>query len=187
MYLTPFGGLPTTLYFDNNRPGTSDTYDQSFRDFYDRKGEFIKMYNRLMADAGIDAKISKEEMRLFFDAEVKGGYQNLVGFSGLLKSYLQKGYEIEVVVEGYASSLSNAEYNKIVAERRVQSVVNYLSIINGGGLKKYMKNGKLKINTESLGSSTSQAPNDLKNPASIYGLDASHDRKVVIKDIIIKK
>lgn len=140
-----------------------------------------------MTDAGIDAKISKEEMRLFFDAEVKGGYQNLVGFSGLLKSYLQKGYEIEVVVEGYASSLSNAEYNKIVAERRVQSVVNYLSIINGGGLKKYMKNGKLKINTESLGSSTSQAPNDLKNPASIYGLDASHDRKVVIKDIIIKK
>ncbi len=186
MYLTPFGGLPTTLYFDNNRPGNSDSYDQSFRDFYSRKGEFIKMYNRLPSDLGVDTKISQEEMRLFFDAEVKSGYQNLVGFSGLMKSYLQKGYNLEVVLEGYASSLSNAEYNKNLAERRTQCVINYLYMINGGVFKKYLKNGKLKINTETIGSATSTAPNDAKNPASIYGLEASHDRKVVIKDIIIR-
>ena len=187
MFLTPFGGLPTTLYFDNNRPGNSDKYDQSYRDFYARKGEFIRMYNRLTAETGVDAKISQSDMRLFFDAEVKNGYDNLVGFSGLMKIYLQKNYQMEVVLEGYASALSNPEYNRDLSERRMKSVINYLSYINGGVLKKYIKNGRLKITTETIGSATSQAPDDEKDPASIYGLQASHDRKVVIKDIIIKK
>ena len=187
IYLTPFGGLPTTLYFDNNRPEYTDTYDQNYRDFSARKGEFIRMYNRLSSVAGVDSKISQNDMRSFFDNELKNGYQNLVGFSDLMKNYLQKNYQIEIVLEGYASALSNPAYNKDLSERRIKLVINYLSYINGGVLDKYIKDGRLKITTQTFGSSTSQAPDDAKDLSSIYGLQASHDRKVVIKDIIIKK
>ena len=188
MYLTPFGELPLPLYFDNNRPN-GDAQDLSLMqsDFYSRKADFIKMYNKLMKATGGDGKVAEEDMRLFFDAEVKDGYKNLVGFSSLMKTYLQKGYNLEVLLEGYASSLSNPEYNKILSERRMESVISYLTALNGGVLKKFIKNGQLKIKTETIGSAVSQAPNDKKNPASVYGLEASHDRKVIIKDIIIKK
>jgi outer membrane protein OmpA-like peptidoglycan-associated protein len=109
----------------------------------------------------------------------------LVGYSNIIKSYLQSGNQLEIVLEGYASPLSNPEYNQKLSSRRVNSVINYFSTFSGGSLKKYIKSGQLKISVQPHGEINSNVNDDEKNAASIYSIDASRERKVVIKDIII--
>lgn len=191
MYLTPFAGLPLSLYFDNDRPDagasqeeTSMTYDQTYRDFAARKSEFIRMYNKMTASAGGSA-ISTNEMSLFFGAEVKGGYDRLKGFSSILANYMQRGYKIEITIEGFASPLANDAYNQKLAARRVDAIINHFENVNGGFLRKYIKNGNLKITVEPMGEVSNQVSDDVKNSSSIYSIEASRERRVVIKDIVI--
>lgn len=192
MYLTPFAGLPLSLYFDNDKPAgmgsqseeTSFTYDQTYRDFILRKAEFIRMYNKMTASAGGSA-ISSNEMSLFFGAEVKGGYDRLKGFSSILTNYMQRGYQIEITIEGFASPLANDAYNQKLAARRVDAIINHFENVNGGVLRKYIKNGNLKITVEPMGEVSNQVSDDIKNTSSIYSIEASRERRVVIKDIVI--
>ncbi len=192
MYLTPFAGLPLSLYFDNDKPvsvnevaeETSMTYDQTYRDFISRKGEFIRMYNKMTASAGGSA-VSSNEMSLFFGAEVKGGYNRLKGFSTILTNYMQRGYQIEITIEGFASPLANDAYNQKLAARRVDAIVNHFENVNGSILRKYIKNGNLKITVEPMGEVSNQVSDDSKNTSSIYSIEASRERRVVIKDIVI--
>ena len=191
MYLTPFAGLPLSLYFDNDRPDagataeeTNLTYDQTYRDFSARKSEFIRMYNKMTASASGSA-ISTNEMSLFFGAEVKGGYDRLKGFSSILANYMQRGYKIEITIEGFASPLANDAYNQKLAARRVDAIINHFENVNGGFLRKYIKNGNLKITVEPMGEVSNQVSDDVKNSSSIYSIEASRERRVVIKDIVI--
>jgi hypothetical protein len=191
MYLTPFAGLPLSLYFDNDKPNgaaqseeTSLTYDQTYRDFTARKAEFIRMYNKMTASAGGSA-VSSNEMSLFFGAEVKGGYDRLKGFSSIMRNYMQRGYQIEITIEGFASPLANDAYNQKLAARRVDAVINHFENVNGGFLRKYIKNGNLKITVEPMGEVSNQVSDDIKNSSSIYSIEASRERRVVIKDIVI--
>ena len=192
MYLTPFAGLPLSLYFDNDKPTgesaeadeTFMSYDQTYRDFISRKGEFIRMYNKMTASAGGSA-ISSNEMSLFFGAEVKGGYDRLKGFSSILTNYMKRGYQIEITIEGFASPLANDAYNQKLASRRVDAIINHFENVNGGVLRKYIKNGNLKITVEPMGEVSNQISDDIKNTSSIYSIEASRERRVVIKDIVI--
>lgn len=190
MYLTPFSGLPLSLYFDNDKPSggttetTSLTYDATYRPFILRKREFISAYNKMM-EANGGMIVPENSMNKFFDADIKGGYDRLVGFSSILKSYLQKGSQLEIVIEGYASPLANSEYNQRLSSRRVNSVINHFSSFGGGILKKYIASGQLKISVQPHGEVNTSVSDDVKNISSIYSIEASRERKVVIKDIII--
>ncbi len=191
MYLTPFAGLPLSLYFDNNSPAsgetaeeTSATYDQTYQEFASRKSEFIRTYNKMTASAS-GTSVSNNEMSLFFGAEVKGGYDKLKGFSSILENYMSRGYQIEITIEGFASPLANNNYNEKLAARRVDAVVNHFENVNGGFLKKYIKNGHLKISVASTGETSTQVSDDKSNQASIYSIEASRERRVIIKDIVI--
>jgi outer membrane protein OmpA-like peptidoglycan-associated protein len=191
MYLTPFAGLPLSLYFDNDRPAsgatteeTSATYDQTYQEFASRKSEFIRTYNKMTASAG-GSTVSNNEMSLFFGAEVKGGYDKLKGFSGILENYMSRGYQIEITIEGFASPLANNDYNEKLAARRVDAVVNHFESVNGGFLKKYIKNGHLKISVAPKGETNNQVSDDKSNSSSIYSIEASRERRVIIKDIVI--
>jgi outer membrane protein OmpA-like peptidoglycan-associated protein len=189
MYLQPFQGLPLSLFFDNGKPlggteTTGVTYDQSYREFASKKYEFIKMYNK-MTDAAGGLNVSDNEMGLFFDAEVKGGYQRLVGFSNILKNYLSRGMEMQIVIAGFASPLADNETNQKLSKRRIQSVINHFEGFSGGTLRKYIRTGQLKIVIEPMGEISNYVSDDASNTASIYSLDASRERRVVIKDIVI--
>lgn len=188
LYLTPFAGLPLSLYFDNDKPNGNSSvgvssYDKTYRDFYAKKSEFIKVYNKLMASTGASATSSSKEMDLFFESELKGGYNKLNGFCEVLKNYLQNGNNMEIVLEGYASPLSDGEYNKRLSQRRIQSVRASFNQFQNGVLRKYLANGKLKITEEAIGASVNSF--DARTDASVYSMDASLNRRVVIKDIIL--
>ena len=129
--------------------------------------------------------VAQNEMNSFFDKDIRGGYERLVGFSSILKSYLQRGYQLEIIVEGYASPLANADYNQKLAGRRVNTVINHFSNFGGGTLKKYIASGQLKISVQPLGETSTTVSDDIKNASSIYSIEASRERKVVVKDIII--
>jgi tetratricopeptide (TPR) repeat protein/outer membrane protein OmpA-like peptidoglycan-associated protein len=189
LYLQPFQGLPLSLFFDNGRPmgateTTGVTYDQTYREFAAKKYEFIKMYNK-MTDAASGLDVSDNEMGLFFDAEVKGGYQRLVGFSNILKSYLARGMQLEIVIAGYASPLADSETNRKLSQRRIQSVINHFEGFSGGTLRRFIRSGQLKITIEPMGEISNYVSDDASNVSSIYSLEASRERRVVIKDIVI--
>lgn len=188
LYLTPFAGLPLSLYFDNDKPNGNSSvgvssYDKTYRDFYAKKSEFIKVYNKLMTSTGASATSSSKEMDLFFESELKGGYNKLNGFCEVLKNYLQNGNNMEIVLEGYASPLSDGEYNKSLSQRRIQSVRASFNQFQNGVLRKYLANGKLKFTEEAIGASVNSF--DARTDASVYSMDASLNRRVVIKDIIL--
>ncbi len=180
LYLTPFAGLPLSLYFDNDRPSSAgvSSYDATYRSFYAKKSEFIRVYNRLSA-----SNASNKEMELFFESELKGGYNKLNGFMEVLRNYLANGNNMEIILEGYASPVSDGEYNKRLSQRRIQSVRTTFNQFQGGVLRKYITSGKLKITEDAVGSTVNSF--DARTDASVYSMDASLNRRVVIKDIIL--
>ncbi len=196
MYLTPFNGLPLELYFNNDRPNpnsnrikTAVPYNKSYKEYYSQKKEFVRQYNQLLSNIG-SVPMAVNEMQQFFEGDVKRGYEKLVGFASIMKSYLKQGKHIEVIIEGHASPLANSDYNEYLTSRRINSVINFLSAYDGGSLKKYIKNGDLELKIKPLGESESSTSvsddsHDLKR--SIYSLEASKSRRVVIKDIQIRE
>jgi outer membrane protein OmpA-like peptidoglycan-associated protein len=190
MYLTPFGGLPLSLYFDNDKPAggatetTSVTYESTYRPYMIRKQEFIGSYNKMMEENG-GMIVAENSMNKFFEGEIRSGYDRLVGFSDIMKAYLQRGTQLEIIVEGYASPLANSEYNQRLSTRRVNSVINHFTSFGGGVLAKYIKSGQLKISVMPHGEINTNVSDNVKNLSSIYSIEASKERKVVIKDIVI--
>ena len=196
LFLTPFNGLPLPLYFNNDRPNpnstkvvATETYDKSYKDYYGQKRNFISQYTQLLAKNG-SVPMAINEMQQFFDTDIKVGFEKLTGYVSIMKTYLKKGKHIEIVIEGYASPLANASYNEYLTSRRINSVVKFLSSYSSGSLSKYIKNGQLDLRIKPLGESesASNVSDDNNDPVrSIYSLEASKERRVVIKDILIKQ
>jgi hypothetical protein len=196
LMLTPFAGMPLPLFFDNDHPNpnthSTDTkldYEETYDEYYTSRRQFIKNYNYLLETKGSIPSVV-HEMEAFFNNEVKLGYDRLVGYTAIMKDYLKRGYGIEILLEGFASPLANADYNEKLTARRVKTVYNYLKFYNHGNLKKYLDNGKLKITLVPSGESKASpdVSDDAKKPQlSIYSLPASRERKVVIQDIRIIK
>ncbi len=182
VYLTPFSGLPLPVYFDNDYPNprsnattTTTNYSSSYSELYGQRKEFARQYAKI---AG-----ASEPMTTFFESEVKANYEHLSGYAQVIQSYLKAGKQIEIVLEGYASSLAESDYNRNLTSRRVASVVNYFK--NYSNLSKYISNGQLKLTIEPFGETSSSASDNVKDASSIFSLEASRDRRVVIKDIRI--
>jgi outer membrane protein OmpA-like peptidoglycan-associated protein len=119
----------------------------------------------------------------FFAEEVKGNYERLTSYAQILRQYLTKGYSMEIVLQGCTSALADDDYNRHLANRRVVSVANYFKSTFGS----YIKSGNLKITVEEP--ALSQLASESKNtdPKTIYGLEASRDRRVTIKEIKLLK
>ena len=196
LFLTPFNGLPLPLYFDNDRPDpntkkavSTEPYNKSFKEYYGEKRHFINQYTQLLAKNG-SVPMANNEMQQFFDQDIKVGFEKMTGFVSIMKSYLKQGKRLDVIIEGYASPLANASYNEYLTSRRINSVVKFLSTYSGGSLSKYIKNGQLTLRIRPLGESeaATNVSDDNNDPIrSIYSLEASKERRVVIKDIIIRQ
>ena len=195
MFLTPFSGLPLPLYFNNDKPAPKNKreipsvpYDKSYKDYISQKKDFVRQFNNILQKEG-SVPMVENQMEAFFDKNVKTGFEKLEGYISILKSYLEQGKRIEIVLEGYASPLANAAYNEDLTARRINSVVNYFSSSKGGSLGKYIKSGQLELSVRPLGESQADknVSDDVNDPKrSIYSLEASKERRVEIKDILIK-
>ena len=73
----------------------------------------------------------------FFEQEVRMNWDSFFSLSDKIDLMLQNGDTIILTLKGYASPLSNPEYNKHLTNRRIASVFNHFMIFDGGAFKKY--------------------------------------------------
>jgi len=126
---------------------------------------------------------AEEEIDHFFESEVKLGYSDLKEALKLLHAELEQGSKIELVIKGYASPLSKADYNRRLTLRRIASVENEMMQYDGGVLKEFIQNGNLIISRYPFGEDkisrkVSDDLNDKRN--AIYSKHASFERRVEI-------
>lgn len=174
--------LPAIAYFDNDYPDPKSqltTTNANYKDLYE---------NYISKRAKFVDYIGEEETSKLFDT-IGTEFNKLIQIYGALKEILDRGKEVKLQFAGYTSPLSTVGYNQKLSSRRIESVMNYLFSLENGYLKKYLDNQQLTFEEVPLGKS--KAPESISDKAddyrnSVYGRNASMQRKVEIKAIYIK-
>src|SRR5690606_23310477 len=112
-------------------------YMTSFNRYIKMKKTYQKEYSSGLS--GDRAEDAVEDINDFFLEYVEQGVKDLEEFLRLLVIELDKGYEIEVTVKGFASPLAKTEYNVHLTKRRINRLIQYLEMYNGGVLMPYMQ------------------------------------------------
>jgi outer membrane protein OmpA-like peptidoglycan-associated protein len=187
--LIDFVGLP--LYFDNDEPDkrtrkttTTLTYESTVMSYLDRQVEY-----RLKRSEGLspeNAEKAENDIDVFFENEVREGFEKLSQLCELLLVRLETGQSIEIFIKGFTSPRAKSDYNINLGKRRISSVRNYISEWSDESLKPYLINGRLRITETSFGETTARLGlsddlNDERN--SIYHPDAARERRVEIVEI----
>ena len=173
--------LPLDLYFHNDEPDsrtmnikTNKTYKEAYISYFMMKSDYEN---------------KNPNLKNFFKDILQNNFNKLNNALDILYLYLSNGIEAELVIRGYASPLYSSEYNQNLSQRRISSVINYLTEFKNGVFKDYIFSQNLIINELSFGESsasekTSDDINDKKE--SIYSIEAILERKIQIVDVILK-
>lgn len=115
------------------------------------------------------------------------GQRRLERFSEQLKELLDKGYEIQLTLVGYASPLANADYNKMLTARRVSSVRKHFELFDGSIYAPYIKSGQLTLRSVPKGEISKEGINDDPKDRlqSVFSIPASRARRLEIIGINI--
>lgn len=171
--------LAINLFFDNAKPGPNPQITTS--------ESYLNLYNTYIQQEEKFLGFSGQIMRSFFQNTVKRGYDSLeLVLPGIVKD-LEKGMYVKVYMAGFASPLGNADYNKKLGYRRMESVINYFKQFENGVMKKYISSGHLTFDKDAVGEDQSgpDIPTALANVKNeIFGIKPSLDRKVQIYRII---
>lgn len=182
--------MPLAMYFDNDQPNprsyvrrSRDRYDETYPPYMARKDEFKSEYaGPLVGNAKVQAN---DDIDRFFEYHVQEGRNDLMRFISTLARQLEDGQKIEIVIQGFASPRAANNYNKVLSERRISTVINELRS-GDPSLDPYFRNGQLKVTTEGKGELTapeyiSDEIEDQRN--SIYSVPASRERRVEIIEV----
>ena len=187
--------LPIRLYFDNDEPdkrSTKTTTDREYRptyvDFYRRKPEFLENFAQGLA--GTEKQAAQDSIDVFFERDVRGGWERLFFFSEDLYKMMERGDYIILTLRGFASPRATAQYNMNLTARRVASVRNHFLKHDGGIYKKFVDNGQIVIKLEPNGENL--APKDISDDIkdlrrSIYDPRASRERRLEIIGVEVKR
>jgi tetratricopeptide (TPR) repeat protein len=198
LFLTPetmYGLLPLAIYFDNNvpprqAPTSIESYDVTYIEYMNRREEFISTFTQhLLTDA--EKALATARINRFFEEEVRGGFTKLEYFAEHLDLFLTGGYEVEIMVKGFASPLASHEYNLALTKRRIVSVRNYLRKAKGGIYESFIQQNKLIVTNAPLGE-THALPgiNDSHRhlEQSVFSPEASKERRAEIIEVrLIRK
>ena len=184
--------LPLSLYFHNDIPDpgsratvTAVNYEESLRAYLDMRNEYIQEYR--MGLSPPQAATARVQMDLFFDEELAAHLAMLDDVTALLLGELKKGKSIEIAIKGFASPLAQSDYNKLLTERRISSVINYFSAFQNGALLPYLNNRsgdtkliikKIPYGEEKSEKMVSDNPQDRQN--SVFSISAARERRVEI-------
>lgn len=186
--------LPLTLYFDNDYPkkdvlNNQDTikmdYQSTFIEYIRKKEEYKEQFTSVLT--GDDKQQALDTLDFFFEQEVRMNWDSFFAFSDIIYEMLGKGDTIVLTLKGYASPLSNPDYNFHLTNRRISSVFNHFMVFDGGAFKPFREgtgNGQLRFDREPNGDSESVklgVNGDPRNKRqSVYGVDAARSRRVQI-------
>ena len=185
--------LPLSLYFHNDEPTpcTLDTttvldYAATFKRYYQLRDEYKGAQPSPVDRRKWDSVQGAVDM--FFDYELKKGYNDMLEFLELLYADLKAGRKVCITVDGFASPLFESLYNVNLSKRRIDSFRKQLLRWNEQALLPFWNNGALKLETVAHGAADSNtvAPSDpLRNPRnvrSVYSMEAAHARRIDIVD-----
>ncbi len=183
--------LPLYLYFHNDSPdprsrstSTNANYKELAKEYMNLQEEYVKKYSRISPDSTKDEHVL--ELEFFFEEQVQNGLKKLNEFSPLLLKELEKGSQIELTIKGFASSLSNSDYNLNLALRRIESLVNYFKNYDQNQFLPYLENsasngGSLKITPLPYGEfATSGIYNQNNKVEAVYSPDAARERRIEV-------
>lgn len=180
--------LPISLFFDNDMPDvasksttTKAKYGNLVTKYMGRKDEYKTKYTKPLSES--DKSNALDEYEVFFEGDVRGGYDKFKLFINNLIHELEAGNKVELVLKGYASPRADAKYNLTLGQRRVNSVKNEMIIFDNEELRSYFLSGHLVITDISFGKEL--APKDVTGDIrdernSIYNLKAAKERRVEI-------
>jgi hypothetical protein len=187
--------LPIRLYFDNDEPDkrtTRTTTDREYRptyvDYYRRKPEFMEKFS-----GGLDTvakQAALDSIDVFFERDVRGGWEKLFFFSEELYKLMERGDYIVLTLRGFASPRAATQYNLNLTSRRVASVRNHFLKHDGGIYKKFVDSGQIVIKLEPNGENL--APKDISDDIkderrSLYDPRASRERRLEIIGVEVKR
>lgn len=186
---------PFPLYFDNDQPNpnskdtiTQFAYPFILAQYKRRKEEFKRGYSRNLR--GTDRQIAQQKVEKFFETEIDSSFQQFIEFTDAVLERLTLKRGVKISVQAYTSPLASEDYNLRLSKRRISSMLNFYRTYKDGAMKEYVDSGKLSIEMIPHGESQapksiSDNPNDRRN--SVYGLEASKERKVVIKEVATRR
>lgn len=184
--LTLLSLLPLKLYFDNDEPGKRSTdtmvnvsYEETYAAYLDRKPDYLNAFKN-------NTDSMQYIVDYFFESTVEGCYWNLEKFTRLLIDQLLDGRKITLTLQGCASPLSKADYNRKLSLRRISSMVNYLKKYDNGKLLTYFESNKLIIVSDGAGETLSQkqvSDNYHDKKKSVYHPDAALERRIEVTAI----
>jgi hypothetical protein len=179
--------LPISLFFDNDLPDlnsksstTKSVYGDLVDDYMNRKETYKDKYTKPLQTNL--KQVAKDEYEVFFEGDIRGGYDKFRKFTENLVHELEAGNKVELILKGYASPRADSKYNLALGQRRVNSVKNDM-INSNETLRSYFQNGKLVLTDISFGKEL--APEDVVGTISdernsIYNLKAAKERRVEI-------
>ncbi|MFZ1704223.1 MAG: hypothetical protein WAT79_07740 [Saprospiraceae bacterium] len=180
--------LPIALFFDNDLPDirsrsttTKAIYGDLVTNYVNKKQEYINRFTKPLK--GEDKNKAQQEIDIFFEGNVMGGYEKLKLFIPSLLQELEAGNKVELIFKGFASPRAESKYNLALGQRRVNSVKNEMVFFGNEELKKYFLSGQLVITDISFGKEL--APPDVESNLSdernsIYNMKAAQERRVEI-------
>jgi len=183
--------LPLILFFDNDQPDmrsykprTDKLYSETYPPYYARKEEYKDQWASKLKQE--ELATSDQAYESFFNDRLKKGNSDLSRFLDILIGMLNRGDKYEIFLRGYASPRASERYNLILGQRRIFSVKNEFLKYQNGILAQFLNNGQLRIAEKSFGETTSpkRVPDNIANQRlSIFGLDASQERRVEIVEV----
>jgi outer membrane protein OmpA-like peptidoglycan-associated protein len=188
VYLKPPLSTPVALYFDNDIPKAkqmkikgTENYVELSNTYYNQKESFISNFTKVLPEA--EKFVLNEQYDLFFNREVKMGTVSLEYLSKAIAEKLAEGKKLEITLSGFASPLGSVSSNKLLSDRRIKTIQNYLLQSNQDKLAESVKNGQLKFITSAYGENKSKkqvSDNPMDKRNSVFSLVASVERRVEI-------
>jgi len=176
--------LPLNLYFHNDEPNPGSRSETTERNYLDLAEEYLgrkeEYFEQFEKKSQLDQAIEVED---FFDTEINQGIEELKEFTPLLLQELKKGSQIELSIRGFASALSKSDYNLKLANRRIESLINYFKSYDRGALLPYLNQtaqdgGQLKIRKLPFGDYAIREKKEKSQLEAIYGIEAVKQRKI---------
>ncbi|MEQ8624556.1 MAG: DUF1573 domain-containing protein [Vicingaceae bacterium] len=181
--------LPTELYFHNDEPNPNSRKMETEKNYMDLAVNYVKMKDDYLTNyinhvSRRDKSQAKVDLEYFFENRLQQGISQLEEFTPLLLKELQKGSKIELAVRGFASSISETEYNLKLTYRRIESLINYFKEAENGAFMPFLNDeaengGFLTFNKIPYGEyAVTQSIDEEDKIEAIYSPQAASERKI---------
>ncbi len=130
--------LQPQVFFHNDIPVKGDTFTTTPDDYLATYNSYLALEESYKAWAGPGTDVA-DELNTFFRNSVEFGAKNLADFAKKLKLNLDKGDNLTITLQGFASPLATSPYNDELSARRCISIINYLWNYDDGALQRYMQ------------------------------------------------